>query len=141
MAASERTENALADLLRTAKFLSASITAVRGANAELARELEVLCAVVDGDGAERMALERRIQRLERMVDETGREAHRDREFLVSEHDSFIASLIRDHERELRTLRQRLAETPENKVSRETQLWTELDDPTHPDWPFPRRSRA
>jgi hypothetical protein len=142
MAASERTENALDDLLRTAKFLSASISAVRGANAELVRELEVLCALVDGDGAERMALERRIQRLERAVDDTGREAHRDREFLVSEHDSFIATLIGDHERELQELRRRLAETPDNpRGAKEPEEAADLDDPTHPDWPFPRRSRG
>jgi chromosome segregation ATPase len=112
MAASARTEATLAELFRTAKFLSASITAARDANAELERELEVLCAVVDGAGAQRSGLERRIQRLERVVEETGRDAAREREFLVGEHDAFIASLISDHERELENLRKRLSELSE-----------------------------
>lgn len=109
MAASARTEATLADLFRTAKFLSATITAVRDANAELERELEVLCAVVDGAGAQRTGLERRIQRLERAVEEKSRDATREREFLVGEHDAFIASLISDHERELSKLRAQLNE--------------------------------
>lgn len=109
MAASARIEATLADLFRTAKFLSASITAVRGANEELERELEILCSVVDGAGAQRTGLERRIQLLERVVEETNRDAAREREFLVGEHDAFIASLISDHERELETLRRRLNE--------------------------------
>ncbi|MGC4090371.1 MAG: hypothetical protein QM756_21330 [Polyangiaceae bacterium] len=108
MAASARTEATLTDLLRTAKFLSASIHAVRDANAALVEELEVLCAVVDGDHAERNALERRIQRLERVADDTGREAAKERQFLLEEHDAFIASLVSDHERELKELRRRLA---------------------------------
>jgi chromosome segregation ATPase len=109
LAASARIEATLSDLFRTAKFLSASISAVRDANAELERELEVLCTVVEGAGTQRTGLERRIQRLERMVEETSRDAAREREFLVGEHDAFIASLISDHERELETLRQRLSE--------------------------------
>ncbi len=109
MAASARTEAALADLLRTAKFLSASIASVRSANAHLVRELEVLCALVDGDDRERAGLERRIQRLERGLEETRREATRERKFLVNEHDAFIATLVADHERELAELRERLSD--------------------------------
>ncbi|MFZ5890985.1 MAG: hypothetical protein ACOY0T_08035 [Myxococcota bacterium] len=109
LSASARNEATLSDLLRTAKFLSASINSVRDANAALVRELEELCSMVDGEGAERGTLERRIQRLERLVDETGRDAARERKFLVEEHDAFIASLVNDHERELAALRRRLAE--------------------------------
>jgi chromosome segregation ATPase len=112
LAASARIEATLADLFRTTKFLSASITAVREANAELENELEVLCTVVDGAGTQRTGLERRIQRLERMVEDTGRDAAREREFLVGEHDAFIASLISDHERELESLRRQLSELSE-----------------------------
>ena len=109
VAASARTEAALSDLLRTAKFLSASIAAVRDANAGLVHELEALCEVVDGDGAQRMVLERRIHRLERILGDTTRDAESERQFLVQEHDSFIAQLVSDHESELDSLRRRLAE--------------------------------
>lgn len=119
--ASTKTEATLADLLRTAKFLSASIDAVRHANVAVMRELEELCELVDGEGAERGSLERRIQRLEHLVDETGRDAARDRSFLVEEHDAFIAALVNDHERELLALRERLAELerqPEPRIDAE-----------------------
>lgn len=112
IAASARIEATLADLFRTTKFLSASITAVREVNAELENELEVLCTAVDGAGTQRTGLERRIQRLERMVEDTSRDAARERAFLVGEHDAFIASLISDHERELESLRRQLSELSE-----------------------------
>jgi chromosome segregation ATPase len=112
MAASARTEAALLDLVRTAKFLSASIGAVRSANAELERELEVLCAALDGDGAQRVRLERRVQRLERVLEGAERDAKSEREFLIAQHDAFIASLISDHERELASLKERLPEESE-----------------------------
>lgn len=115
--ASTKTEATLADLLRTAKFLSASIDAVREANAAVLRELEVLCELVDGEGAERSSLERRIQRLEHLVEETGHDAARDRRFLVEEHDAFIATLVSDHERELRALRERLADLEPQSAAR------------------------
>lgn len=109
MAATARTEAALADLLRTAKFLAASISALQTANKSLMRDLEHVCAMVDGDGAQRTGLERRIQRLERVLDETAREAASERDFLVSDHDAFIATLMSDHEREITSLRKRLEE--------------------------------
>ena len=109
LAASARTEATLADLFRTAKFLSATIASVREANARLARELESLAEAVSGGGDERTSLASRIQRLERVLDEAGEEAARERQRLVTEHDQFIAMLVADHERELESLRKRLAD--------------------------------
>jgi len=116
ISASAKTEATLSDLLRTAKFLSASIEAARAANAGLTQELEVLCSIVNGDGAERASLERRIQRLERVADETSRDAVRDRRALLEEHDAFIASLVSDHDRELQALRRRLSELENTAVA-------------------------
>jgi chromosome segregation ATPase len=109
LAATARTETTLADLFRTAKFLSASIASVREANAILARELESIAQLVAGGGDERTALAGRIQRLERVLDDATEEAVRERQRLLSEHDKFIAMLVADHERELDTLRKRLAD--------------------------------
>jgi hypothetical protein len=111
--ASSRTEATLADVFRTAKFLSATIGAVRDANAALARELESLVGILAGGVDERTALAGRIQRLERVVDEAGADAARERDRLVSEHDKFIAMLLSDHERELESLRQRLSDMEAN----------------------------
>jgi hypothetical protein len=64
---------------------------------------------LSGGVDERTALAGRIQRLERVLDEAGEDAERERERLVSEHDKFIAMLLADHEQELESLRQRLAD--------------------------------
>jgi hypothetical protein len=109
LAASARTEATLADLFRTSKFLSATIASVREANSVLARELESLAEIVAGGGDERAALAGRIQRLERILDDAAEEAVRERQRLVTEHDNFIAMLVADHERELESLRKRLAD--------------------------------
>jgi hypothetical protein len=109
LTATARTESTLADLFRTAKFLSASIASVREANRILARELESLAQLMAGGGDERASLAGRIQRLERVLDDATEEAVRERQRLLSEHDKFIAMLVADHERELETLRQRLAD--------------------------------
>ena len=104
-----RTEAALKDLLRTAKFLSATIATVLEAHSALSHELETLCQLLDGGSDQKTALERRIERLDRVVDQVSRQASRDRQFLVSEHDSFIAMLVADHQRELDTLRAQLTD--------------------------------
>src|SRR5882672_5393044 len=83
LASSARTETALADIFRTAKFLSATIKAVRDANAGLRRELIELHATTCGDG-DPPALERRIEQLQKILDETGQEASRDRDLLVTD---------------------------------------------------------
>ena len=82
---SARTEAALADIFRTAKFLSATVKAVRDANAVLRRELVGLQA----------------------------EALRDHDLLVADHDEFIAMLLTDHEREIQALREQNAELDES----------------------------
>jgi chromosome segregation ATPase len=109
LAASSRTEATLADLFRTAKFLSATIASVREANAVLARELESLAQAAAGGGDERASLAGRIHRLEKVLDEATEESVRERQRLLAEHDEFIKMLLADHERELDSLRKRLAD--------------------------------
>jgi hypothetical protein len=108
LAASARTETTLADLVRTAKFMSATIGTVRAANAALGRELESLAALLGG-ADERSGLAGRIERLERVLNDADQDALRERERLMSERDKFIAMLLADHEREVESLRQRLAD--------------------------------
>src|SRR5260370_3813118 len=109
LAATARTETTLADLFRTAKFLSASIASVREANTILARELESLAQLVAGTGDERTSLAGRIQRLERVLDDAAEEAVRERQRILTEHDKFIAILLADHELQLEPRRKRLAD--------------------------------
>jgi hypothetical protein len=48
--------------------------------------------------------------LEQALQDATEQAVREREFLIAEHDTFIASLISDHEKEVAGLRERLLET-------------------------------
>jgi hypothetical protein len=107
--ASARTEATLADLVRAAKFMNATIGTVRAANTALARELESVGAILSGAGEEPSALAGRIERLERVLDAADQDAARERERLMAERDKFIAMLLADHEREVESLRQRLAD--------------------------------
>jgi hypothetical protein len=104
---SSRTDGALADLLRTAQFLCATINAVCQTNRELACELRALRELVVGERAEIIdicgeAFEER---------ETSRSGEGlARQELIAEHDQFIAMLVADHQREVDALRQKLTET-------------------------------
>jgi hypothetical protein len=112
--ASSKTEAALADVFRTTKFLTATVTAVREANAAVTRELESLSETVSPDDAHESAFGGRIQRMERVLHDAGHDAERER--LIAEHDQFIAMLLADHERELEALRRRFAEIQSSKDS-------------------------
>ncbi|HEU5075206.1 MAG TPA: hypothetical protein VFU02_13540 [Polyangiaceae bacterium] len=122
--ASARAEAALRAMFRTVKFLGASVGAARETNEALVSELRSLRALV-GESAvppgERMtakALEARADLLEQALGETAEQAVRDREFLIAEHDSFIASLVGDHEKELANLRRRVSEAESRLAARE-----------------------
>lgn len=124
LTASARAEAALRAMFRTVKFLGASVGAARETNEALVNELRSLRTLV-GEGAvppgERMtakALEARADLLEQALGETAEQAVRDREFLIAEHDGFIASLVGDHEKELANLRRRVSEAESRLAARE-----------------------
>lgn len=110
LAASTRTEAALADVFRTTKFLTATIGALREANAEVLRELEDLATHLSAPAGDTAAAEHPT-----LVDGTEEEAARERERLLSEHDKFITMLMADHERELAALKKRFAELEATRI--------------------------
>ena len=118
LAASTRAEANLRALFRTVKFLGASVGAARETNAHLLEELNRLHHALGDDAAgeadegdcSQVSMELRAILLEQALQGATEQAVREREFLIAEHDSFIASLISDHEQEVASLRQRLAET-------------------------------
>ena len=114
IAASARSEAALSDIARTTKFLSATIGTLRTSNAVLAHELQSLTRIASS--VERVGLAGRVELLEQVISEAGQDCARERARLVAEHDKFITMLIADHERELGSMRRRLAEL-ESKVRR------------------------
>lgn len=124
LAASARAEAALRAMFRTVKFLGASVGAARETNEALVHELAELQALL-GERAvpseDRMtakALEARAHLLEQALGEAAEQAVRDREFLIAEHDSFIASLVGDHDKEVSHLRRRVAEAESRLAARE-----------------------
>ena len=124
LAASARAEAALRAMFRTVKFLGASVGAARETNEALVHELGELQALL-GERAvpseERMtakALEARAHLLEQALGDAAEQAVRDREFLIAEHDSFIASLVGDHDKEMSHLRRRVAEAESRLAARE-----------------------
>jgi hypothetical protein len=124
LTASARAEASLRALFRSVKFLGASVGAARETNEALVTELRALHALL-GERAvpagERMtakALDARAHLLEQALGEAAEQAVRDREFLIAEHDSFIASLVSDHEKELAHLRRRANEAERKLAERE-----------------------
>ena len=104
LAASKGLDSAITDLLRTAKFLTASLVATQEANRGLTQELETLAALGDVDRSQRAQLERRIQALESDLAHSTEQAAQERRYLLHQQDSFILELLRDHEREIAGIR-------------------------------------
>lgn len=123
LTASARAEAALRAMFRSVKFLGASVGAARETNEALVNELRTLQdllgerAVPPGNMTAK-ALEARAHLLEQALGAAAEQAVRDREFLISEHDSFIASLVGDHEKELANLRRRVSEAESRLAARE-----------------------
>lgn len=124
LAASARAEAALRAMFRTVKFLGASVGTARATNEALVNELRALqallgeTAVPAGERLTAKALEARAHLLEEALGDAAEQAVRDREFLIAEHDSFIASLVSDHEQELSNLRRRVSEAESKLAARE-----------------------
>ena len=124
LTASAQAEASLRAMFRSVKFLGASVGAARETNEALVAELRALHALL-GERAvppgERMtakALDARAHLLEQALGEAAEQAVRDREFLIAEHDSFIASLVSDHEKELAHLRRRVSDAESKLAARE-----------------------
>src|SRR5690606_26971832 len=62
----------------------------------------------------------RASLLEQALNDVTEQSVREREFLIAEHDTFIASLIADHEREIATLRRRVADAECKLAAREAE---------------------
>lgn len=124
LTASARAEAALRAMFRTVKFLGASVGAARETNEALVQELRTLHALLGersvpaGERMTAKALEARADLLEQALGDAAEQAVRDREFLISEHDSFIATLVDDHEKEVANLRRRVSEAESRLAARE-----------------------
>jgi hypothetical protein len=94
-------------LFRTVKFLGASIGGARETNDHLLAELEALHKSLNDEQSGKVPSQKRANLLSRALSSATEQAVREREFLIREHDNFIASVVADYERELGELRDRL----------------------------------
>jgi len=135
LAASTRAEANLKALFRTVKFLGASIGAARETNAHLLSELTELHGALAEDSAcdtgemdAQTTMLTRATLLEQALREATDQAVREREFLIAEHDAFIASLVADHEQELSALRRQVADLEDELSAQEADdEWDDSDD--------------
>ncbi|HTU60949.1 MAG TPA: hypothetical protein VMF89_20995 [Polyangiales bacterium] len=123
LAASTRLDSSLSDLLRTAKFLTASLVATQEANRGLTKELETLAALGDVDRSQRAELERRIQQLESDLAQKTEQAAEERRYLLHQQDSFVLELMSDHERQIAEIR---AEKPNSLAPAEADATTLIE---------------
>jgi hypothetical protein len=107
LAASTRAQVNLRALFRTVKFLGASIGGARETNDHLLAELEALHKSLNDEQSGKVPSQKRAKLLSRALSSATEQAVREREFLIREHDNFIASVVADYERELGELRDRL----------------------------------
>lgn len=107
LAASTRAQANLRALFRTVKFLGASVGGARETNDHLLAELDALHKSLNEDTDGQAPEQGRAQLLSRALSSATEQAVKEREFLIREHDNFIASVVADYERELGELRDRL----------------------------------
>ncbi len=122
LAASTRTEASLSQLMRAVQSLSAGVSGAREANVQLVRELEKLRDMLAAANQHQLTSKNRLVALEKALEQSHEASARERVFLTEQHDSFISSLIEDHERvvsalssELEAARKLASRSPEAHV--------------------------
>jgi chromosome segregation ATPase len=102
-------DKALRDLLRTAQFLTATVQGACDRSRDFVQELESLDGTLEQQAADRRALLARVNELEQELAETRASFERERQFLASEQDAFIHTLVSEHEQAQKKLTDRLAD--------------------------------
>jgi hypothetical protein len=89
--------SSLSDLSRVVAELSPSLAGATRANEQLVGELEALRLELGSVTEQKVALEHRVDELERSLSESEEAAQRERQFLTDQHDAFLAALLEEHE--------------------------------------------
>jgi hypothetical protein len=111
-----RTEANLGALMRGLSHLSAGAAAARDANAALLRELDAMRELLGRSNENELTLICRVRALEQALDTAEHDAALSRAVLIEQEDLFLAELLTDHEREIATLKQALAEAQDGTAS-------------------------
>lgn len=98
--AGARAGTTLSELSKMVAELSGGVVGAKRANEQLLQELTTLRAVLSTAHEHEAGLKQRLAELEQELVAAREEAERERRFLTSQHDDFIAALIEEHEEEL-----------------------------------------
>lgn len=109
--AGSRAGTSLSELSKLVAGLSGGLSGARQANEQLVHELGTLRTLLGAAYDQRHELERRVSELEQELAQTRLSAERDRQFLIDEHDQFLAGLLEEHEEALRRRRASDATSP------------------------------
>lgn len=98
--AGARAGTTLSELSKMVAELSGGVVGAKRVNEQLLHELTTLRGVLGATNAQQAELRQRVAELEEEVAATREEAERERQFLTSQHDDFVAALIEEHEEAL-----------------------------------------
>lgn len=115
LAAASESDRKLRDLLRTVRFMSATVQGACDTSRGLVGELQALERAFEAQARECLGLRARVRALEDELRATKAQAEADRRFLLAEQDAFVAALVADHDRARQALEERLA-TAELKLA-------------------------
>lgn len=93
LAASTRAEATLGALYRAIQQVTQGVSGAREANDQLAEELQRVREMLASSNEQRLVFKNQGELLELQLEE----ARNDREFLIQEHDQFLAGLLDEHE--------------------------------------------
>ncbi len=99
LAASTRAEATLGALYRAIQQVTQGVSGAREANDQLAQELQRVREMLASSNEQRLVFKNQVELLELQVEE----ARSDREFLIQEHDQFLAGLLDEHEQTIERL--------------------------------------
>jgi hypothetical protein len=98
--AGARAGTTLSELSKMVAELSGGVVGAKRVNEQLLHELTTLRGLLGATNAQQAQLRQRVAELEEEVAVSREEAERERQFLTSQHDDFVAALIEEHEEAL-----------------------------------------
>jgi hypothetical protein len=127
LAASNRTDESLNELMRSIQELARGVGGAREANEHLVQELETLREMLGSANEQRLALRNRLTVLEQEHRSDRKRAAADASYQQEQYDAFLSDLLDDHEqatdelkRERDTAHRRIAELEARLLSLSTQ---------------------
>jgi hypothetical protein len=124
--AGHRAGSTLSELSKMVIELSAGVLGAKRANEQMLQELSTLRAMLGSASEQNLGLKQRLAELEQELDNERREAERQCQFLIDQHDQFLAELLEEHEQALAKAREGEARRINADVSDLTQKLVQVE---------------